>query len=474
MGCGSAAAPGGATGTRKASGYAVKPARARAAAPKAARPKEPQAGKGGKAERVRLDNDYVRKLPVPSYGTATYWDADPKAIGFGLRIYPSGNRSFFVNYRLGGTERKFTVGPFPAWSTSAARDRAIALRKQIDNGEDPTGEKRERREAPVMADLIDRYITEHLPTKTGGEQRIKDEKKMLAIIGKYLGTQTKVGDVHDGDLRDMHRRLTETRGPVRANRILACASKMFSLSLQTIAGENTRWRNSEQGNPCSHVARNPEPGRERFYSPAELARIADCLNLYPPQAYESQKETGRAAADCVRLIMLTGCRPGEAMQAEWNEFDQKPGHWIKPSAHTKQKRTHEIPLAPPAVELIERLRKTRKGKFVFPGGKPGESISTLLHVWNYVKERAQLAPDEKGREARIYDLRHTFATVAVGGGYNLPLIGKMLGHTQSRTTQRYAHSPDDALKQAVDKIGNDIANAGKPGAEIVPIRGGAA
>ena len=287
--------------------------------------------------RVRLENDYVRKLAPPAKGAVTYWDNDPKATGFGVRLYASGVRSFFLNYRFDGRERRFTLGPFPRMSVSAARERAIKLRRDIDSGFDPQGEKRERTDAPTIADLIERYIEEHLPTKTGGKQRIKDEKKMLQIIGQHLGTQTKVADVHDGDVKDMHRRITETRGPIRANRVLACASKMFSLTLQTKAGENVRWRNSEQGNPCKYVARNREEGRERFYSKAELDRIADALAEYPPEAYKSQKEPGRAAADCVRLIMLTGCRPQEAMQAEWSEFD-KSGHWIKPSSHTKQKR----------------------------------------------------------------------------------------------------------------------------------------
>src|SRR6185369_9948555 len=102
------------------------------------------------------------------------------------------------------------------------------------------------------------------------------------------------------------------------------------------------------GNPCKGVARNPEEGRERFFSPKELAAISDALAEYPG-----------VAADCVRLIMLTGCRPGEAMQARWSEFDAEPGFWVKPSAHTKQRKTHRVPLSPGALELVDRMRKAR-------------------------------------------------------------------------------------------------------------------
>jgi integrase len=435
------------------------------------KPIEPKACGGVKAKDkhpVRLDNDYVRKLAPPKAGAVTVWDDDPKATGFGVRIYSSGARSFFVNYRVSGRERRHTIGPFPRWSVAAARERAKELRREIDQGHDPAGEKRERREAPTVQDLIDRYIEEHLPTKRGGMVRITDEKTMLAIIGDHLGKHTKVGAIHDGDIGKMHREITESRGPIRANRILACASKMFSLALQTKAGEDVRWRNSEQGNPCKGVPRNPEEGRERFFGKAELERIAEALAEYPPAAYDTQKEPGRAAADCVRLITLTGARPSEAMKAEWSEFD-KEGHWIKPSSHTKQKKIHRLPLSPPAIQLIEKLRKHRtSAKWVFPGRVPGEPVRTLLHVWNFVRERAKLEPDEKGRPARVYDLRHTYASVAVTGNLNLPIIGKLLGHTQQKTTQRYAHVADDPLREAANRIGAVIA--GGESAELVRLK----
>jgi integrase len=210
---------------------------------------------------------------------------------------------------------------------------------------------------------------------------------------------------------------------------LAVCSKMFSLSLSSKAGESLPWRNAVQGNPCKGVARNHEEQRDRFFSKGELEKIADALAEYPG-----------VGADCIRLIMLTGCRPGEALQAQWPEFDKESGSWVKPSAHTKQRKLHKVPLSPPALELIERLRKKRKGDgWVFPGDILGEHLAAVHHVWSFVRKHAQLEKDEQGREARPYDLRHTFGTVGVGGGLNLPLIGRLLGHTQARTTQRYAH-----------------------------------
>jgi integrase len=422
---------------------------------------------------ARFDNHFVRNLPTPAKGKRKYWDtSDPRVAGFGVAVYASGARSFFVNYRVDGIEKLHTIGQFPRWSASAARERAIELRRLIDQGQDPQGAKRTRREAPTIANLIERYAAEHLPTKSQTKMRLDDEKRQLAMIGDILGKRTKVADIHGGDIKDMHRRITETRGPVRANRVLACASKMFSLSLVPLAGETLPWRHAVLGNPCRGIARNREEGRERFFGRTELDRIADALSEYPPEAYDKQKATGRAAADCVRLIMLTGCRPNEAMQAQWSEFDTE-GFWVKPSAHTKTRKLHRTPLSPPALQLIDRLRRERdkKSAFVFSGNLPGEPVSTLLHVWNFVRTRAQLAPDEKGRPARVYDLRHSFASLGVTQKLGLALIGKLLGHTQTRTTQRYAHIDDSPLREAADKIGNAIAGTGKSAA-VVKIHGG--
>ena len=408
---------------------------------------------------LKLNDAALKGILAPEAGTVVVFDGTKNPKGFGVRVFPAtrdfpaGPRSFFLNYRIDGRERRFTIGAYPTWSVEAARREAKELRKLVDQGQDPALAKRERRNAPTVQDLIDRYIRDHLPAKTA-KGRVNDEKKMLAEIGSELGKARKVADVHFGDIEAMHRAITASGRPVRANRILAVCSKMFSLSLKPLAGENAPWRDAAMGNPCKGVPRNPEEGRERFYSPKELAAIGDALAGY-----------SGPGADCVRLIVLTGCRPSEAMLATWEQFDEEPGFWVKPSAHTKQRKTHKLALAPPAIELIERLRVNRKGKWLFPGGKPDEPIKALWHVWHHVREHAKL-----DSAARLYDLRHTVASIGIGLGLGLPIIGKLLGHTQHRTTQRYAHLADDPMREAADKIAAVIANAGKEGADIVKLR----
>jgi len=465
----------------------------------------------------KLKERGVKNLPAPKAGAVTTWDDEVR--GFGVRVFapttrhPEGARSFFFNYRWGGKERRYTIGSYPMWSVDAARAEAKLLRKRIDRGEDPAAAKREQREAPTMRDLIARYRTEHMPSKFPGypnltgipKMRAKDEDRMLDEAGEGLGWDRKVADVHFGDVQKLHRDITESGRPVRANRVLAAISKMFSLSLRPEAGEDLPWRNQALGNPCKGVARNPEEGKERFLSDAELAAVSDALNDYGKDARGPGLASAKAAADAIRFIVLTGARPAEAREARWEELDAEPGFWVKPSAHTKQRKVHKAALSPAALELIGRLRAERergkqKGVWVFPGQKKGEPLKQLRSCWQWVRERATVAlwasgdgdvaalvnslRADLGRDpsiseckaaaaqtatelpaflldTRIYDLRHTFASVGAGGGVGLHLIGRLLGHTQSRTTQRYAHLADDAVVAAANKIGTAISNAGK-------------
>jgi integrase len=392
----------------------------------------------------RLTAKLVQSIKAPPKGDRTVWDGghDKAITGFLIRINAGGVRSFGLNYRdRDGRERRIKIGTYPTWSVEAARERAKELRRLIDAGQDPAGDKRERREAPTVAALIARYTADHLPTKTAsGPHRKSDELVMLAEIERRLGRHTKVADVHDGDIRKMHEDITASGRPVRANRILSVASKMFALSLSSRAGENAPWRDAAMGNPCKGVARNPEEGRERFFSQTELAAIGDALATYRGEA-----------GDAVRLIMLTGCRPSEALQAKWEEMDSEPGYWIKPSSRVKQRRQHKLPLNPAALELIERLRSDRRkaSPWLFHGDVPGQPLKSLFRVWEHVRRRTGIA-------GRPYDLRHSFASVGAAGGLSLLIIGKLLGHSRTATTAKYAHLADDALREATTRIGAGI------------------
>jgi integrase len=404
---------------------------------------------------IKIDERTVRTATPPAEGASTIWDSEVK--GFGLRVFavtarhPQGARSFFINYRVDGRERRLTIGDYPTWSALAARNEAKELRKRIDRGEDPASEKREAREAPTIKDLAERYRREHLPLKAESSQSA-DWAMIVNEILPVLG-ERKVAGTHHGDMVALHRRITASGRPTRANRVLSVASKMFAISLLPLEGEDAPWRNAAAGNPCRGIKRNPEQARERFFSTAELAALTDAL-----------AEHESPAADCLRLLMLTGARPGETMSARWSEF-QEPGHWVKRAASTKQRRDHRAPLSPAANELIDKLRrKANDSEFVFPSERfKGRPIRDLGSTWKQITAAAGLEGE------LIYTLRHSFASIGAGGGLSLQIIGRLLGHTLTRTTQRYAHLADDPLREAAAKIGAVIAGAGKDAGNVVAL-----
>jgi integrase len=410
----------------------------------------------------KLTETLIKSLVPPKRGERFVYDSE--LTGFAIRVFaptrtnPKGARTFLLSYWLDGSERRFRIGSWPDWSVTAARAEAKEVRQRIDRGEDPARARQEWREAPTVADLAERYKAEYLPRKSAQSQH--DDSVMVGHILRHVGADRRVANIHHGDIVALHRAITDSGHPVLANRTVSCASRMFSLSLKPMAGEDKPWRDQAQGNPCKGIERNPEQAKERFLSPAEIAAVVEGLDVY-----------GRTpAADCIRLTLVTGCRPGEAMLATWAQFEAQPGFWIKPSSHTKQRKEHRLPLSAPALQLIADIRERRgnvePSDYVFPGQRPGQPLQQLRTCWEAVCKHANLT------DVRIYDLRHTFAAMGAGGGLGLPIIGRLLGHTQARTTQRYAHLADDPLREAADKIASAITKAGK-GGKIVRLRDGA-
>ena len=211
-------------------------------------------------------------------------------------------------------------------------------------------------------------------------------------------------------------------------------------------------------NPAWRVKKYQARRMERFLSPAELATLGEVLT-----AAERDDENPTAIA-AVRLLMLTGARKGEILNLEWDWVDFERGCLRLPESKTGAR---VIPLGAPALELLASLPRVEGNPYVLPGEKEGEHFVGLQKVWERLRKRAGL------EDLRLHDLRHSFASVAVAGGDSLYLVGKVLGHRQSATTERYAHLADDPLRAVAERTAGTIAAAmnGQPegGAEVVPL-----
>ena len=377
------------------------------------------------ADMARLTETLVKNAEAPAKGAKITYDADLK--GFGLRVTATGARAFVLNYRAGGRERRLTIGSYPEWSATAARKRAETLKREIDTGADPMAERHADRAAPTIADLCDLYVERHLPKKRPASQE-DDKAAITKVIRPRLG-KVKVADLRHSDVEALHRDLSKT-APYRANRIAALLSKMFALAI--------KW-GFRTDNPVTGLERNAEVARTRYLDKSELVALGAALDAHPSQT----------AANAIRLLLLTGARRGEVLAATWSQFDLSVGVWTKPRENTKAKREHRIPLNAPALRLLLAMRDGAGGSpYLFPSHGTAGHIVEIKGAWARVTRAAKL------ENARIHDLRHTYASFLASAGFSLPTVGALLGHTQAQTTQRYAHLLDDPLRVATDKVGS--------------------
>ena len=217
--------------------------------------------------------------------------------------------------------------------------------------------------------------------------------------------------------------------PVRANRVGEVLRKMFNLAVEW------GWRTD---NPVNGFFRRVENPRERFLSKEEIDRLAKALD-----AAEDHR-----AAGIIRICMLTGARVGEVRQARFEQFDLEHCLWSKPAATTKQRRVHRVPISEDVAAIVRQRRLHVPGgsPWLFPGDVPGQPVKEIRRFWVRIQKEAQI------EDVRIHDLRHTFAALLVSGGASLEMIGKLLGHTQMQTTQRYAHLMEGPLRAGVDAV----------------------
>jgi integrase len=374
----------------------------------------------------RVDDRLARTIDRPEKGNRVIFDDLVR--GFGLRVTAGGARAFILNYRrrADGLERRHTIGQYPDWSVAAARDEARRLKRAIDGGADPVGERRDARDAATIADLCDKFLAEYLPTRRPLTAR--DYRRHIAMYIRPLLGRHGVESLCFEDVARFHWKISEN-SPVAANRVLQLLSRMMTLA--------ERWHMRTRTNPCSGVERNTEHGRRRYLSSAELARLVAALSA----------SKNRDGVDAIRLLLLTGARRTELLSARWADFDLDTGIWTKPGATTKQQTVHIVPLSVDALAILKA--RPRASEFVFPAENGHRR--DISSFWESICETAEI------RGLRVHDLRHSFASTLASTGVSLPTIGALLGHTQPGTTARYAHLFDDALRAATEKVGAIIA-----------------
>ncbi|MFI5344624.1 MAG: tyrosine-type recombinase/integrase [Chlamydiales bacterium] len=380
-----------------------------------------------KENKVKLTKRVVESARPDPTKRIEIWDTD--VTGFYVRIYPTGKMTYFLQFRNKNREsRKVKIGVHGSITTELAREQAIKLSLQIGAGEDPSVKVVPKETAHTVSELGEKYLALHAKSKKAAKGYKEDSAILRNIILKRFANMT-VDSISTLDLQKLHSDLEKT--PYRANRARSLLSKMFNLAIQW------GWR---ADNPVTGVEKYQEFKRHRWLDDEEVQKLFSVLETYPSQN----------VANIIRLLLLTGSRYNEVVSATWEQFDLEKGVWTKPAHSTKQRKMEHLPLSSIVLELLKDMKNVAESPFLFPGKVPGQPLKDIKKAWHTIRKRAGFP------EVRIHDLRHTHASHLVSSGLSLSIVGKLLGHTQASTTQRYAHLADAPLRQAAELFGSKV------------------
>jgi integrase len=384
----------------------------------------------------KLTKRFIDAIVPDPKKTLKFWDDEIRR--FGVIVLPSGRRTYVIEYRNANhVQKRVKIGVHGHLAPEEARILAKRQLSKVAYGEDLAHTTKQIRNLPTFADLGADYIERHAVRKR--EKSLQEDQRLLkSHILPALGS-LKVTAITRRDIEDLHKYLGKK--PYQANRALALVSKMFSLSI------SWGWC---KDNPVIGIQKYQEEKRDRWLSEEETQRLWAVLD----------KHSQNLTAYIFKFLLLTGARKGEAMQATWNQFDMEKGIWTKPSHLTKQKKTEYLPLSSKALSVLQEIKKingqmnaqmkSKPSAYVFPGRVNGQPIKEVKSFWKTVLKEAKL------ENVRIHDLRHTHASYLVSKGLSLSIVGKLLGHTQASTTQRYAHIADEPLRQATELFSDQI------------------
>lgn len=400
--------------------------------------------------------------------------------GFGVQVFPSGEKRFVLRYRnRNGRDRQVTLGRYGVLTLAQGRDAARRELLKIGQGADPVAERQLARGTMTLREFADIYIDRHAkPQKRSWRvDRARLDRHVLPALGGHALTA-----VTRADVATFHARLGR-RAPVEANRILALLSVMFSKAIA--------WGFLEEdaANPASRVEKFKERSRDNWVKPAEMPALVEAINAEP----------GVYPRGLFWLYLLTGLRRSELLGLRWTDIDLERNELRV--GQTKADRPHVLPLSAPALRILENLPRLDGNPHVFPGRREGRPIANVDKAWRRVRARLWLATHpEKAAEFRdraelevrrrpkhaarspravesrvldlaaanaisdasihLHDLRRTVGSWLATDGASLPLIGRVLNHSNPSVTAIYAKLADDPVRAALERHGELVVRAG--------------
>lgn len=382
---------------------------------------------------MRLTKQAIEALQAEAK-VAIHWD--DKIKGLGVRVTPSGVKSWVLDYRTSeNVQRRQTLGRADVIHPDEARRQAREVLVAVARGGDPMAEIKVRLAEPTISDLYERFKEEHIGRKKPSTQSGYTSAWDAQLIPR-LGKK-KVRELDEGDVANFLLQLEAT--PYIANRSVRILSKAFNLATK-------RWRfwgwPKVEKNPCRGAELHPEEKVQRYLTPEELDRLMAALDTWPATPVQER------FAKMIHLLLITGCRRGEWMGATWDQVDWANKALDVPDEKSKTGRK-TVFLTDEAVAILRQLKAGSNHQWVIAGAGDGP-IKGQKKLWASLMKHAAI------ENFRIHDLRHSFASFGVKAKLSLPQIGGLLGHKSAQTTARYAHLMEDDGRAAAAAVVGQI------------------
>ena len=371
---------------------------------------------------MSLNNRNIEKIKVGEI----IWDE--RVSGFGARKQTlNGSISLFVKTRIKGRQKLITIGKYGIWTINNARNEAKRLLGLVSIGNDPTEDNKNKEiRLKELADIwIETYVLKSLKKSSA--------KRYFGLVRDYIKPSLGNKNINSITIQNIvrfHDSLRKT--PRNANYCLATISSMWS------------WGESRglilSPNPCKEIKRYKEVKRKRYLSIDEAKRLGISL--------VTEEKNNPYAVAAIRLLILTGARLSEILTAKWEWID---GDIL--NLPVSKSGPKEVNLPSPVLEILKKLPKIEGNPFIIVGKNNRSHLVNLRKPWMRIIKKANLL------NIRIHDLRHIFASFAVGEGASLTIIGGQLGHKSNATTKRYAHLSRDPIRQVTETTAIAIQKA---------------
>ena len=386
---------------------------------------------------IRFTDKTLRGLKPDPSRRVDYWDS--LLSGFGLRLQPTGIRTFFVGTRINGKYRRITLGRYDLLSLADARVKAKAILVDAHAGVGPELRKK-REEKGTFGAVAEAFITDFAK-----KHRTRDEMQRKINVDLAEWHDRQIAEITRTDIKELLR-IKARSAPVSANRLKSLISKIFTWALkEEIIGASPALSLDPPG------GKEDDRQRDRVLNASEIKKVW--------RAFDSM---GYPFGQLFKLLLVTGQRRGEVGGMKWGEIGDEG--WRLPNERAKKGKGHLVPLSSLAKEILSDTPQI--GEYIFRSRK-----DQPLQGWSNAKERA----DELAgiAEWHVHDLRRTFATTTRSLGVDRLVVSKLLNHAEAGTTKiydRYAADPEKTA--AMERWANRLREiiSGAPTSNVVQMK----